>query len=246
MDGMVLCTDSLETDGVTKRLVDKIWVYEVQDSGSMEWGIAIASAGEGDLADSFNDDLAEVLGNSDFDEVLLMSKLRAAIRQVRTTYQEAEFGFIAAVYGNPKLYSKMFRVLDRSSHFGPVKRYQAIGVGGGIANFLLSQLYTPSICVDEAARLGAFILHQVRGQTEGCDGPTSIVSFGGLGKPQQFRLWHQQEITAIEAEISRTKFREGLQKFWKEFNPSPPIPHIPLREGGAAHFRSTLKLDTIT
>jgi 20S proteasome alpha/beta subunit len=35
MDGMVLCTDSLESDGVTKRLVNKLWVYEVQHLGSL-------------------------------------------------------------------------------------------------------------------------------------------------------------------------------------------------------------------
>jgi hypothetical protein len=28
-DGIVLCTDSLESDGVTKRMVDKIWASVV-------------------------------------------------------------------------------------------------------------------------------------------------------------------------------------------------------------------------
>jgi len=37
-DGIVLCADSLEQDGVTKRNVAKICSYQVGE----EWGIAIA------------------------------------------------------------------------------------------------------------------------------------------------------------------------------------------------------------
>jgi hypothetical protein len=44
-DGIVLCADSMDTDGYTKTKVDKIWCYETQD----EWGIAVASAGESDF-----------------------------------------------------------------------------------------------------------------------------------------------------------------------------------------------------
>lgn len=63
VDGTVLCADSLEADGVTKRNVQKIWTYQVGE----EWEVAIASAGEADLVDSFNDDLRDALGNSGFD-----------------------------------------------------------------------------------------------------------------------------------------------------------------------------------
>jgi len=245
MDGMVLCTDSLETDGVTKRLVNKLWVYEVQHLGQPEWGIAIGSAGEGDLADSFNDDLKEILGNSDFDEVKLLSRLRTALRAVRVSYPESQFGFLAAIYGNPKLYSKLFRVMDGSSHLGPVKKYQAIGLGAGIANFLASKLYTPSMCIAEAARLGAFILNQVKQQTEGCDGPTSLVTVGGIGNDYHgFRLWSRDEINSLEAEISEEKFREGLAKFWREYNPNPTFTPLSASEGGSAHWTTTVKLNT--
>jgi hypothetical protein len=245
MDGMVLCTDSLELDGISKRFVNKLWVYEVQHLGQQEWGIAIASAGDGDLADSFNDGLKDVLGNCDFDEVKLMALLRAAIREVRISYPEAEFGFIASIYGNPKLYSKMFRVMDRSSHFGPVTRYQAIGVGGGLANYLLSQFYSLSITVKEATRLGVFILQQVKASTEGCDGPTSVVTCGGLGEIPQFKTLGQDEIGAIETEISSAKFRTALEGFWREHNPNPTFTPMHPKEGGSAHRTITLKLNSM-
>src|SRR5690349_6688302 len=67
-DGILLCTDSLETDGVTKRLTNKVWGYQVSE----DWGIAIASAGESDLAESFNESLPDVLGNEAFDEATIL------------------------------------------------------------------------------------------------------------------------------------------------------------------------------
>jgi hypothetical protein len=189
--------------------------------------------------------LKESLGNSDFDEVKLLSKLRAALRAVRVSYPEAQFGFLAAIYGNPKLYSRLFRVMDGSSHLGPVKKYQAIGMGGGIASFLASKLYTPSMCIAEAARLGVFILSQVKQQTEGCDGPTSLVTVGEIGNNYPgFRLWSRDEINSIEAEISGEKFRDGLAKFWRENNPLPTFTPMNATEGGSAHWTSTVKLNT--
>ncbi len=246
MDGLVLCADSLESDGVTKRMVRKLWLYEVQHQGRNEWGVAIASAGEADLADSFNDDLKQILGNSDFDEVTLLSKLRTALRTVRLTYQEASFGFLAVVYGNPTLYRKLFRVMDGSSHMGPVTAYQAIGMGGSLANYLASKLYTPTMCVEEAARLGVLILSQVKEHVEGCSGPTCLVTFGGVGVDagRGFRTWTRDQIASVEAELSDEKFRQGLVNFWNENNALPRFPRIPSDEGGSTQWTITTKLNT--
>jgi hypothetical protein len=64
-DGLVLCTDSLESDGSTKSLVDKIWCYETQG----EWGIAVASAGEADFAESFTDNLRTLFTGESFNNL---------------------------------------------------------------------------------------------------------------------------------------------------------------------------------
>lgn len=179
LDGFVLCADSLETDGVTKRYIDKLWTYEVHE----EWGIAIAGAGEADLADSFNDGLKDILGNSDFDQASLLLKLRTAIRRVRASYEEAEFGFLAIIYGLPVGYSKLFRVMDGSSHLGPVRKYQSLGIGGGLATFLASQLYRDSISVQEGVRLGTFIIDRVKDHTERCGGLQALSLSAGLEMP---------------------------------------------------------------
>ena len=242
IDGIVLCADSLEEDGVTKRHVDKLWIYEVQN----DWGIAIASAGESDLADSFTDGLKDILGNSDFDEVKLLSKLKTALRSVRISYPDSEFGFLAAVFGIPTLYSKLFRVLDQSSHLGPVRQYQTLGTGGALGTFLASQLYSVSMCVEEGARLGAFILARVKERTPNCGGPTSIVSYGGNTSSSMtaFRVWRGDEIKAVEAELSADKLRDALRQFWKENNPAPRFEHAYPEPGGKSRWVRTAKLNT--
>jgi len=221
--------------------VDKLWTYEVQDN----WGIAIASAGEADLADSFTDGLKDVLGNSDFDEARLLLKLRTALRSVRLSYPDSEFGFLAAVFGIPTLYSKLFRVLDQSSHLGPVRYYQALGTGGALATFLASQLFNMSMCVEEGVRLGAFILTLVKECTAGCGGPTSIISYGGTGNSMtSFRLWGREEIKAIETELSAHKLRDSLRQFWKENNPAPRFGPACAELGGKSRWVRTARLNT--
>ena len=240
-DGLVLCADSLEEDGVTKRHVDKLWTYEVQDN----WGVAIASAGEADLADSFTDGLKDIFGNSDFDEVILLSKLRTALRSVRLSYPDSEFGFLAAVFGIPTLYSRLFRVLDQSSHLGPVRHYQTLGTGGALGTFLASQLFSISMCVEEGVRLGAFILARVKECTNGCGGPTSIISYGGTGNSMtSFRLWGRGEIDAIETELSGQKMKDYMWQFWKENNPAPRFEPARVELGGKSRGVRTARLNT--
>jgi len=247
MDGMVLCADSLETDGVTKRMVPKLWHYEVQHLGVQEWGIAIASAGEADLADSFNDNLKEILGNCDFDEEKLLNVLKMALRAVRITYKECDFGFLAAIYGNPKLYSRIFRVTSGSSHLGPVRGYQAIGIGGDLANYLASYLYSRSMCVADAVRLGIFIINQAKIHVDGCGGPTAVTTYGGGfdSDAYRFRDWGRNEIDLIEAELSDEKFRESTQAFWTANNPQPRFPRAKIPEGGRAVWSIHAKLNTM-
>lgn len=241
MDGFVLCADSLESDGFTQRFVDKMWIYEVQG----EWGIAIASAGEADLADSFNESLEKVLGNSDFDETRLLAKLRKAVRAVRVSYPEATFDFLAVIFGRPSLYSKLYRVLG-GSHLGPVKKYQAIGAGAHLSAFLASQLYRDSMCVSEGVRLATFITARVKEHVDGCGGPTSVISYGGIGDDSSaFRLWGRKDIENIEVELSDVKLRNALDLFWTNNNPIPTFSPVRSKNGGSTRWVRTAKLNTI-
>jgi len=211
-DGVVLCTDSLESNGVTKRMVSKLWCYQVAE----EWGIAIASAGDGDLSDSFTEQLGQSLGNSDYDEHRLMEKLRVSLRQLRTDYPYDDFDMLVGIFSNafPPT-QKLYRVFGK--HLGPVVSYQSIGCGSSVADFICSQIHTPLLSVRESERLGILTVARVKDIVEGCDGPTRAASFT-FGQ-SDWRVIPTSEIASIENEFSESGFREHLQAYWIAKNP---------------------------
>src|ERR1700674_2795167 len=144
-DGIVLCTDSLETDGHTKSMVDKIWCYETQG----EWGIAIASAGESDFAESFTDNLKELFTGEHYDKDGIMSALRNAINAAHTTYPDLNWEALFALFGPTPMERKLLRVSYKSKHKAPVARFGAFRMGAHLAKFLCSQMYTLFMNVDE-------------------------------------------------------------------------------------------------
>lgn len=239
IDGLVLCTDSLETDTVTKRFVNKLWAYEVQGG----WGLLIASAGESDLADSFNDGLNDILGNSDFNEARLFAKLKAAIKSVRVSYPDSQFAFLAGIYSISTLYARIFRVNDQSLHLGPVRRYQALGIGGSLASFLASQLYKPMMLVDEAVRLGVFVLSRVKEHVDGCDGPISVASY--KSGERSFKEWTQTELCGIQNDLTAEGLKTAIAEFWKSNNPPSVETNFSNNEGGGVRWRAVAKLGTM-
>lgn len=212
MGGVVLCADSLESGLGNKRIVPKLWSYQVAE----EWGIAIASAGDGDLADSFNENLESILGNSDFDEAKLMLKLRSSITETRVNYPEGSLGMLIAIFGPTfPLSPKLYRVYGE--HLGPVSRFQCIGSGAPIADLICSQIHTPLLNVEESVRLGVLAVARTKEQVEGCGGPTSVLSYAVGDK--DWRMRSSTEVRAIETDFSEESFRGALQDYWVSKNP---------------------------
>lgn len=94
-DGIVLCTDSLESDGAFKSKVNKIWCYETQG----EWGISVASAGDGDFIESFTSGLRDLFAGEHWNEPWIMSTLRKAISAARTAYPDLEWEALFSIFG---------------------------------------------------------------------------------------------------------------------------------------------------
>jgi 20S proteasome alpha/beta subunit len=207
IDGIVMLADSSESDGVTKTLADKIWAYQVRQ----EWGIAIASAGEADLADSFTETLDGILGAESFDENKLLLTLRAAISQTRRTYPDSEFGMLVGICG-PPLVMKLYRVADQSMHLGPIRRYEALGVGAQLAKFLCSQMFSEFSMVEEAIRLGIFVISRVSEHVDGCGGPISVLA--AKKGTKEWLYEHPEKVVAIQKALESEEFRKHLINYW--------------------------------
>jgi len=232
-DGIVLCTDSLESDGATKVLVNKIWAYETQDN----WGIAVASAGESDFAESFTENLKLLFTGEVYERDQIMLSLRQAINAARTTYPSLDWEALFALYGPTPLDRQLLRLSHKSKHLAPVRRFESVGCGSQIAKFVCSQMYTVFANVDEAAELGIYAIMRCCEYVDGCGGPISVLTYK-IENPG-WRPYLPEDVTAIEAKFGKDKLRDNLLDFWIAQTPQvqrlqPLYRH--LRTGGFINY----------
>jgi hypothetical protein len=237
-DGIVMCTDSMESDGVSKNKVNKIWCYETQD----QWGLSVASAGESDFIESFTDNLGELVTGEQFDKNWIMATLRTAINAARTSYPDLRWSALFALFGPYPLDRRLLRVSEFSKHIAPVSRYEALGIGSPLAKFLCSQMYTLFMTVDEASELAVFIVLQCIDHIEGCELPISLLSWkvGQTG----WAPYHPTQVQTIIDRFDSKRLRKKLLDYWRELTPHITRPHAfdELQQGGFVKFRRALPL----
>lgn len=231
-DGFVLCTDSLDSDGVTKSRVDKIWCYETED----QRGIAIASAGESDFIESFTDNLGKIFTGEHYDNDWIMQTLRQAINAARVSYPDLGWSALFSIYGPLPPDRKLLRVSENSKHLAPVARYEAIGIGSPLAKFLCAQLYTLFMSVEEAAELAVFIVSQCIEHTDGCDYPISLLEYK-VGD-RAWRIGDQDEIRAVLDRFKGNELRKTLLEYWRGKTPhiQRTVKYDDLRHGGFVRY----------
>lgn len=237
-DGIVMCTDSLEGDGYSKTSVNKIWCYETQDI----WGIAVASAGEADFADSFTENLKEIFTGEHFNKDWIMLTLRKAINAARLTYPDLQWSALFSLFGPTPMDRALLRVSEQSKHIAPVSRYEALGIGSGLAKFLCTKMYTLFMGVEEAAELAVFIVLQCCKHVEGCDVPISLLSWK-IGQ-KGWAPYPPSEVQKIVERFTNQTLRENLLKYWREQTPhlERTTLYDSLQQGGFVQFRRALAL----
>lgn len=232
-DGLVLCSDSLVSDGYTKSLVNKIWAYETQG----QWGMAVGQAGESDFCDSFVENLKVLYSGYVFDEDKIMLTLRTAIRAARITYPDLEWAALFAIWG-PMGTRKLLRLSHQSKHLAPVRRYEAVGIGSHLAKFLCSQMCGVLMQVEEAAELGTFIVGRCIEHVSDCEGPISVLTWK-VGQ-DEWAPYTPERVGQIEKGFGEnSRLRRNLMEFWQSLTPhlSRIAPqYVDINRGGRVGF----------
>jgi 20S proteasome alpha/beta subunit len=213
-NGMVLCTDSLESDGATKKQVDKIRGCVIGD----EWGYALTCAGESDLASTFSKGISETLGNGEFDRDAILLKVRKAISATRKSYPRGELAMLFALHSKQSLkypmpVCELYRLMDESEHLAQVDRFQAIGIGAHLSHFLLKNLYDPRMSLEELEELGIFVVSQAIEHVDGCGGPIQAITYR-MGE-WQWRPVKKSQIETIASKYTVEGLKAALQEYWK-------------------------------
>ena len=118
-----------------------------------------------------------------------------------------------------------------SKHLAPVARYEAIGIGSGLAKFLCANMYGLFMNVDEAAQLAVFMVKECIEHVDGCEGPISLLHWkvGTLG----WSPCHPGEVQKILDQFKNDKLRESLMNYWKQLTPqiARPVEYNGLQQG---------------
>jgi 20S proteasome alpha/beta subunit len=206
-DGIVLCTDSLEADGVTKRFVNKTKII-----GTSAWGIAIAGAGPGGFIDKFTAEVSATLSRGEYNRKQIEATIEDTLSHFRSQYQEP-FRILVGVQ-SPQEYL-LYRSDD--NYLSPIKDHAHVGMGHSLWRFLSENLYVVGNSVEDNVRLGIFIMHQALQHVDGVDGDIRVVTHTFGDDSWKFMRWADVFVTNPHWRAGDIK--TSLKNWWKFGNP---------------------------
>jgi hypothetical protein len=169
-DGVVLCTDSLEADGVTKRYVDKTAIIRARD-----WSIALTGAGPGGLLDKFSADVTSTIPRTMvYDRRKMESIVEASLSRFRSQYEEP-FRILVGVQRSHSLESSLYRSDD--NYLSPIRDHAHVGMGHSLWRFFAENLFVRGNSVLDNSRLAIFIMRQAIEYVDGVGGDIRLVTY---------------------------------------------------------------------
>lgn len=219
-DGIVICTDSLEDDGITKKRVDKIAVA----GRNIDWSLAIAGSGPGATIDKFVAVLRTKLPNIPFDQAVVENCIENELAEFNSKYVLSGDDRFQVIIG---LFCRlgMHRQLYKGSCFGagqgvvltPVSGECHVGMGHELWRLVSEALYRATNSIADNIRLGIFATSLAIRYASGVDDPVQMLfcRFGG----EHWTGYLAQDIQTIRQQVSPEELKDYLQRFWRVHNP---------------------------
>lgn len=179
-DGLLLCADTLHTDGQTKEYRDKIFTYTGKYAAVM-----FAGAGNSGVARMVIDDCRDALDNFEKSKLTTREILRKVRPIIKRDYEDyvdsrppeervaADFNLlvgIATATERPRLYATARAALSR------VDTFECIGMGRPLGRYIIEPTYRSEMSVDEVAVLGIHALAAAKERIDGVGGRSQFLS----------------------------------------------------------------------
>jgi hypothetical protein len=218
-DGVVLCADRLESDGVTKRYRYKL--EGIDQNG--EWGVSWGCAGDGHVIDKFTEKFkASLMALRDFNLSDIQLSAEAVLVLVNTDYPGHTIQIAVGVWNRGVLTKSSIRVAKALLYRGnsqqaclaPEPEYTLCGMDVTLAECILRNTFKSGrTSVDEAIRLGITVTALMKNYAEGVGGPTDVIYH-----KRGTKYWEelsQEQITAIEASTNPDDLERAIGEWWK-------------------------------
>jgi hypothetical protein len=230
IDGILLCSDSLEDNGVSKKLVGKI-----TPMGAGDWGLAIAGAGPGPTIDKFNASIRKKLAVGEPDQDSIESLIEQELSDFNSKYVHGPgdgFVVIVGLYcptdGQRLLYRGSCLYGD-SSVLSPTGSECHTGTGSELWRLVADTLYNSRNSVADNARLAVFATRLAIKFASGVGPPVQLISYT-FGE-NFWRIYNTAEIALIEGELPLDQFQKSIQRYWRQNNP-PTTSEQVIKYGG--------------
>jgi 20S proteasome alpha/beta subunit len=173
-DGMVLCADSFEGDGVNKRYVNKVECIE-----SNTWGLAFGCSGSSPVINNFTAKLRDAFDvNRDYKRAEIEQEVEACLRHVNESYSTDEIEIVACVWTmEPIRETRLYRSHRGTHCLSPQANFACAGFDTSLANMALMAIIDDVNTIDDAIRLGVFSVALMKDKADGVDGPTNVLSY---------------------------------------------------------------------
>jgi 20S proteasome alpha/beta subunit len=161
-DGLVLCADSLESDGVTKSYRTKLASFLWND-GLSSWGLCWGASGHAFVCDKFKDKMKQSFATQTYNRPAIEEKIEVCLQFIKQSYADRDgITVVIGLFGNPgpdknnPLDLYLYRGSSDSACISPVREHCCAGMDVTLATFFLSNTYHPLMPVEHGKRLGVF------------------------------------------------------------------------------------------
>lgn len=223
-DGLVLCSDSLESDGVTKRYRGKLHTIVCGD-----WGICWGASGSAFSCDKFGDKLKELITKRDeYNRAAIENDAEVCLEFIRQSYAQTQsISVVIGLFGQPTKKDQdgkpflgapeffLYRGSSEASCLSPVRDYAMVGMDVTLAGFMLSNTYHPFMPTVHGIRLGVFITSLMKHHADGVGGDTGCMYYE-IGN--RFAPLLDREIQDIEKRFPLTSLDEAVARYWLDFD----------------------------
>ena len=211
-DGIVLCADQQEGDGVTKRYVNKLYSCNI---GS-EWSVAVGASGDSGIIKSFWSKLQHLLGNESYDRFKTEATIQRAYDHMRGLHPDARMDLLVSICAASPLPDKHIYKTE-SYCLAPQKEFCCVGMDTTLAYFLLESIHDPLMGVDELVKLGVFVTSLMKKHADGVGGLTDVLIW--RQGSTSFEALEQDYISSIEDAMEAQQIYDVLYNQWRAMNP---------------------------
>lgn len=210
-DGLVIGADSLESDGIVKRRVNKIYRMPAGN-----WELAIAGSGGGGIVEKFTREIKATLPAKPIDHYAVENFIEQTLAEFKLRYREREDQFSVLV--------GMFNKADDAYHLyradsvvlAPVDDEAHIGTGNELWRLLCDALYRKKNSVQANIRIASFATRMAIHYSEGVDEPIQVVFYTAGQKAWKVLQGTELEI-ALRMRPEPGNIAEIIRNWWKEW-----------------------------